>query len=553
VSAPEAAGFDSVLVVGAAPPRFLPGAAGLQVLARLAAQPRRTGRRLGGLAAELARVATGSSDVAASPRDRRFADPAWTTNPILRRTVQAYLAASTTAEQLVGDAGLTGAAEHRVRLALSNAVAALAPSNTPIHPAALRAAVDEGGQNFVRGAHAFARDMRSAPRIPEMVDTSGFTVGVDVAATPGAVVLRTEVFELIQYTPRTEQVRQVPLVVVPPTINKYYSVDIAPGRSLVEHAVANGQQVFTLSWRNPDARHADWGMDVYAAAVLEALDAAEAITGSPSTVPFGLCSGGTVLAHVLGHLAATDRLDRIAAVTFGVTVLDSADAGTASAVVDERTAALALAASRRRGYLDGRELAETFAWLRPDDLVWNYVVNNYLLGKRPPAFDLLFWNADTVRMTAALHRDYVRCALENRLTRPGAATALGSPVDLSAVDVDAYVVGGLTDHITPWQSCYRTTALLGGHSRFVLSTSGHIAALANPPGNPKANFRVHPGNPADPAVFLRSAEVVAGSWWTDHLAWLGARCGPEKDAPAELGGAGLRPLHDAPGTYVFDA
>jgi polyhydroxyalkanoate synthase len=337
----EPAASAAVLVQAATPPahRFLPGAAGVQALARLAASPRRTGGRLGGLARELAAVVTGTSTAAPSTRDRRFADPAWTTNPLLRRAVRVYLAAAATAEQLVTDADLGDAADYRMRLALSNVVAALAPSNTPINPAALRAAIDEGGLNFLRGAATFAKDMRRAPRIPEMVDTSGFTVGGNVAVTPGAVVLRTEVFELIQYTPQTAQVRQVPLVVVSPTINKYYSVDIAPDRSLVEHAVREGQQVFVLSWRNPDARHADWGIDVYARAVLDALDAAERITGSDTTVPFGLCSGGIILAHVLGHLAATHRLDRVAAVTFGVTVLDSDRSGFGSAFADGRLAA----------------------------------------------------------------------------------------------------------------------------------------------------------------------------------------------------------------------
>jgi polyhydroxyalkanoate synthase len=208
--------------------------------------------------------------------------------------------------------------------------------------------------------------------------------------------------------------------------------------------------------------------------------------------------------------------------------------------------------SRRRGYLDGRALAEVFAWLRSGDLIWNYWVNNYLLGKKPPAFDILFWNADTTRMSAKLHADFVDLAMGNRIITPGALTVLGVPVDLSRIEVDAYIVAGIADHITPWQNCYSSTQLLGGESRFVLSTSGHIAALVNPPGNPKASYQVNKDNPADPADWLKTARADQGSWWPDMAAWLGEHCGAEKPAPAELGGSGLRPLVDAPGTYVFD-
>jgi polyhydroxyalkanoate synthase len=235
-----------------------------------------------------------------------------------------------------------------------------------------------------------------------------------------------------------------------------------------------------------------------------------------------------------------------------VTVLDQARAGLASAVIDERTARLATAASRARGYLDGRTLAEVFAWLRPNDLIWNYWVNNYLLGRKPPAFDILFWNADTTRMTAGLHRDFLDLAVANSLVTPGAATMLGSPVDLAAVDRDSYIVAGITDHICPWASCYRSTQLLGGKTRFLLSTSGHIAAMVNPPGNPKAHYQQADQCPGDPQEWLGQAETGHGSWWPDYAGWLTGRGGQQKPAPAELGGGGLEPICDAPGTYVYD-
>ena len=385
-----------------------------------------------------------------------------------------------------------------------------------------------------------------------MVDRSAFEVGRNIAVTPGEVVLRTEVLELIQYRPQTEQVREVPLLIVPPTINKFYALDLAPGRSMAEYLVQNGQQVFVISWRNPDARHADWGLDTYVTAVLDALDAVERICGTSHTAVTGVCAGGIIASVTAAHLAAVGQQDRLACFSLLVTVLDTADAGTVAALTDRQLAAAAKAMSARRGYLDGRALAEAFAWLRPGDLVWNYWVNNYLLGSKPPAFDILSWNADTTRMSAGLHADFVDLAMDNKLITPGKLTVLGTPVDLSQVRADSYIVAGIADHITPWQNCYRSTQLLGGQSRFILSTSGHIAALVNPPGNPKATYQTSKANPASPAEWLKTAQSERGSWWPDMLAWLGDRCGADKPAPAELGGGGLRPLAAAPGTYVFD-
>jgi polyhydroxyalkanoate synthase subunit PhaC len=267
----------------------------------------------------------------------------------------------------------------------------------------------------------------------------------------------------------------------------------------------------------------------------------------------GTCSGGIIASIAAANLASIGEQDRLAAFGLLVTVLDNVQAGMAAALADRRLAAAATSRSRRRGYLDGRALAEVFAWLRPGDLIWNYWVNNYLLGRKPPAFDILFWNSDTTRMTAKLHADFVDLSMHNHLVTPDALTVLERPVDLSQVDVDSYVVAGIADHITPWQNCYRSAQLLGGDSRFVLSTSGHIAALVNPPGNPKATYQINKDNPADPAEWLRTAQSQQGSWWPDLLAWLGERCGPEKAAAEELGGGGLRPLVDAPGTYVFDS
>jgi polyhydroxyalkanoate synthase len=534
--------------------RLAPGRPGLRFLGGLARRPDRVAARVRGLAGQLAQIAVGTSELAPSTRDKRFADPAWTQNPVLRRLVQAHLALQETAEGLVSDVPLEWRDAERVRFAGGNLVEAVSPSNNPlISPVAWKAFIDSAGANVFRGPRNLVRDLSSAPRVPAMVEPDAYEVGRDLATTSGAVVLRTQVFELIQYRPTTPEVRSTPLLMVPPTINKYYVLDLAPGRSLVEYLVGQGQQVFMISWRNPDVRHRDWGLDTYVSAILEALDAVEEICGVEATHLLGACSGGMLAAMTAGVLAATGRQERLASVDFLVTVLDHARAGLTSALLDEDGAARAIAASRRVGYLDGRKLAEVFAWLRPNDLVWNYWVNNYLQGKRPPKFDILSWNADTTRMTARLHADFVDAAVHNKLARPGALTVLGHEIDLGHVTVDSYALAGSADHICAWQACYRSGQLLGGKVRFVLSTSGHVAALVNPPGNPKANFRFTDditGGVAD--EWAEVARTEMGSWWPDFAAWTGERSGQQKPAPEQLGGPRFRVREEAPGSYVHD-
>jgi polyhydroxyalkanoate synthase subunit PhaC len=554
-AATAAAPLDLLLADGALGParRLLPGGAGLRFATALARRPHRVAQRATALAGELARVGLGRSTEAALPVDRRFTDPAWTSNPVLRRLVQAYLAAGRSAEVLLADAELGWRDAERLRLLADNLVQALAPSNQPLtSPVFWKALVDSGGGSVLRGVRHLAGDLATPPRVPSTVAADAFEVGADLAVTPGAVVLRTPVFELLQYRPQTPRVRRVPLLVVPPTINKYYILDLAPGRSLVEYLVQRGQQVFVISWRNPDARHRDWDADTYGQAILEALAATRRICRADRSLLLGLCSGGILTAMVLAHLAATGQRERVAGFGLAVAVLDQTRAGTAAAVLDAGTARAAVAASAARGYLDGRTLAEVFAWLRPGDLIWPYWVNNYLAGRTPPPFDILYWNADTTRMTAGLHRDLMRLAVGNALTRPGAAAMLGSPLDPAKVDVDAYLVAGAADHLCPWQACYRSTQLLGGRTRFVLSTSGHIASMVNPPGNPKASFRTAPDNPPDPADWLGRATTEAGSWWPDFVGWLERRGGGERTRPRRLGAAGLPALDPAPGTYVLD-
>ncbi|CAN5748866.1 class II poly(R)-hydroxyalkanoic acid synthase [soil metagenome] len=550
-----AAPLDLLLADAALSPvrRFVPGVSGLRFAANLARRPGRVAGRGRHLLGELARIGLGRSELAPHEKDRRFSEPGWSHNPLLRGAVQTYLAVGSTARGLVDDADLDWGDRQRMGFVVDNLVEASAPSNNPLlNPLVLKAGIDTGGGNLVEGARRLVRDFSTAPRVPAMVEPDAFEVGKDLAVTPGEVVLRTDVFELIQYAPQTPKVRRVPLLIVPPTINKFYVIDIAEQRSLVEHLVRSGQQVFVISWRNPDARHADWGLDTYGQAIIEAMDALKVICREDKVALFALCSGGMIASMLLGHLAHVGELDRVAALGLAVTVLDQARASLPSALLSRKVAAAATAASQRKGYLDGAALAEVFAWLRPNDLIWNYWVNNYLLGKAPKAFDILFWNADPVRLTAATHRDFIELAVTNGLTEPGGSTMLGSPVDLGKVDTDAYVVAGIADHLCAWQSCYRTTQLLGGESRFVLSTSGHIASMVNPPDNPKASFQTAEQNPADPAQWLESADTVTGSWWTDFVEWLSQRTGPERGKPRRMGSAVYPAICPAPGTYVHD-
>ncbi len=541
--------------------RFVPGVSGLRFTANLAKHPGKVVRRTTGLAAELTRVGLGRSRLAPAEKDRRFTEEAWARNPLFKRTLQGYLALGQAARGLVDDAGLEWGDDQRIRFIMDNLVEAAAPSNNPfLNPKVIKRTIDTGGGNLVEGGRRLVRDFATPPRVPSMVEADAFEVGTDIAVTPGAVVLRTDVFELIQYTPQTPKVREVPVLIVPPTINKYYVIDLAEQRSLVEHLVRSGQQVFCISWRNPDVRHADWGLDTYGQAILEAMSACEDISRQDRTAIFGICSGGMISSMVLAHLAATGTLDRVAAYSLAVTVLDQERAGVTSALLSHKSAAASTQASKEKGYLDGRTLAEIFAWLRPNDLIWNYWVNNYLMGHAPKAFDILYWNADPVRMTAAMHRDFMDLAIRNALVEPDAATLLDTPVDLSKVTTDAYVVAGIADHLCKWESCYQTTQLLGGDTKFVLSTSGHIAAMVNPPGNPKASFQTSPSgggqqgsdNPEDAAAWLEQAVKVKGSWWDDWTGWLAERTGEERNKPRRLGNASHEPLADAPGTYVHD-
>ena len=522
--------------------------------ARLAAAGARHPIQLAGaglrLAGELVSAGAGTPKWEPEKGDRRFADPAWAENPLYKRLLQAYLGANAVAADTVGRLGMDHKSEERARFVVGQVVDALAPTNNLLgNPAALRTAVKTKGASLAKGAKALATDVLTNGAMPQTVDRRPFRLGETIGTSPGAVVLRTEVMELIQYQPATPKVGSVPVVFVPPEISRHYILDLAPGRSLVEFLVNQGHQVFTISWRNPTPEHRDWNLDTYVAASLEAVTTAAIIAGSPDAHVVGVCAGGVTAAALAGHLAATGER-RIRALTFFVTVLDTAAETMASLFLSEWSAAVAVQGSKRKGILQGRQLTRMFAWMRPNDLVWNYFVSNYLLGQDPPAFDVLAWNADMPNMTAGFHADLANIFLENPLPEPGKLTVLGTPIDLSKVDQESYLVAALTDHITPWEACYRTNNILGGNTRFVLSSSGHIQAIVNPPGNKKASYRAADDPGPDSGAFFAGAEKIAGTWWTEWSEWLHSRDGATRTAPRTLGNKSHPVLDPAPGRYA---
>jgi polyhydroxyalkanoate synthase len=501
---------------------------------------------------EMGRVMTGQSTLEPGAKDKRFSDEMWKANPFYRALLQTYLTWQQSLGAFIDDAHLDKKDADRARFALSLFTDTVAPTNTLLgNPAAMKKMYETGGASLVKGLTHMLEDLANNGGLPSQVNMKAFQIGKDLALSPGAVVFKNEVLELIHYQPTTPHVYQRPLLIVPPQVNKFYVLDLSPNKSLIRYLVGSGVQVFAISWRNPTPQQREWGFETYDRAILEAIEAARVITASPDVNIVGSCLGGMTLSTLLGHLAAWGD-QRIQAVTFLVTVLDTNVESTMGLFATKETITAAREASHLKGVLEGQEMARVFAWLRPNDLIWNYWVNNYLIGNDPAAFDVLYWNNDTTRLPAKLHGDLLDLFDSNAFTHPGALEVLGTPLDLSRVTNDAYLVAGITDHITPWQGCYATTQLLGGKVKFILSNSGHIQALLNPPGNPKASYFVNERSPADPQQWQAGAQKRSGSWWEDWRDWLGQRSSDQKAAPRELGSAQYPPGTPAPGSYVFE-
>jgi len=421
------------------------------------------------------------------------------------------------------------------------------------NPAALKKLVDTGGASLTHGLENFVGDMASNGGLPAQVDTRRFTVGKNLATTPGSVVYRSPVMELIQYRPMTDEVHSRPLLIAPPQINKFYVFDLAPEKSIIQFALKGGLQPFIISWKNPTSAQSHFGLDTYVGALEEAVDVMRDITGSDDVNIWGSCSGGITTSAFLGHLAARGER-KVHSATVAVCVLDMAVAenSTAGLFVTPETIIAAKSASQLTGVLEGRELARMFAWMRPNDLIWSYWVNNYLLGNAPPAFDILYWNNDTTRLPAQLHADFLDLIGTNPYVNAGRLEVRGTLLDMGRVDMDSYLVAGVTDHITPWQGCYKTAKLYGERSTFVLANSGHIQSLLNPPGNPKAYFWAGAAQQGNAEAWLEKSAKHSGSWWPHWLEWIAARSGDKRPAPAALGNGQYPALGDAPGQYVME-
>lgn len=517
----------------------------------LAARPDTLLSRLGELSIDLVQIALGESKIAPAAGDRRFSDPAFADNPLYRRLMQTYLAWRGAMLDMVDeDDGADWKDTEQLRFATMLITEALSPTNSLAgNPAALKHAFDTAGASLLRGVRNFFDDFINNGAMPSQVDKRPFQVGKNLAVTPGAVIYRGRVCEIIQYQPRTEKVFARPLLLIPPQINKFYIMDLAPKRSFIEYALGHGLQVFSISWRNPTVAERELGLDDYVGACERAIAMVSEISGSPDCNVLGICAGGITTSLTLAHLAALGER-KVNAATLLVTMLDTSLPSMTGMFATEDVITDAIERSRKKGVLAGSDMARVFAWLRPNDLVWNYWVNNYLMGEAPPAFDILYWNSDSTNLPARLHEGFLDLFLRNPLARAGAVKIMGQPIDLRAVKSDLYLLAGQTDHICSWRACYRATRMFGGEVEFVLNSSGHVQSLVNPPGNLKSHYFTNSNLPENSDHWLSGATDNRGTWWDHWLKWMSSRSADERSAPSALGNPEHPPLAPAPGSYV---
>jgi polyhydroxyalkanoate synthase subunit PhaC len=525
------------------------------MLRETAGNPAKTMKHMKLFADDVVKIVANTSDLAPAPKDKRFMDAAWNANPFYKAGMQYYLAVQKGVNRWVDDLELDELERARASFVSGMIVDSIAPTNTFVgNPSAIKKAMETGGGSLIKGLRNAYNDMAHNDMMVSQVDSRPFKLGENIAVSKGSVVFQTEMMELIQYAPTQKQVHEIPLLIIPPQINKAYINDLSPEKSIIKYECDNGLQPFLISWRNPNVEHRDWGLGDYVDQIIEAIAVTCEVTGSKTVNLAGACSGGITTATLLSKLAAA-KDKRIGAVTLMVTVLapEKTDSEV-GALISDHGIKLARERSAKKGILEGSSLSRMFAWLRPNDLVWNYVINNYLHGEDPPAFDILHWNNDSTNLTAALHSDYLRVYEEQPFINPGKADIADHQVDLTQVTNDLFILAGVTDHITPWKACYRSTQLFGSKNiEFVLSQSGHIQAILNPPGNPKAKFfRSAKVPPKTPEAWMGQVDEHAGSWWPFWMEWLKARSGKAIEAPAKLGSKKHPPGEPAPGRYVND-
>lgn len=484
--------------------------------------------------------------------DKRFSDAVWKDNPFYAALMRHYLAWSNALVATADQVDVNDITRERARFSLSLIADALAPTNTLMgNPVALKKTIESHGANLAAGFSNFLKDLSENGGMPAQVDKTAFEVGRNLAVSPGSVVFRNEVLELIQYQPKTPQVHARPHLFIPPQINKFYVFDLAPGKSIVQFLVEQGFHVFMVSWRNPTAANRDWDVATYVAALQEAIRVVRDITGADDIIPHAACSGAMTSVMLAAVMAAQDN-SPIVAMTLMVAVLGNESDSQLGMFATDDVIAVAKQEVAAKGVLEGKEMGRVFAWMRPNDLVWNYWVNNYLLGNAPPRFDVLYWNNDTTRLPAKFHAALLDILGKSLLLKPGEVKVNGVPVDIGKIKADKFIVAGTTDHITPWRGVYRMAQSLGGNNEFILSSSGHIQSLVNPPGNPKSKFSVNPSIEATADEWLSKATVMQGSWWDRWAEWLRERSGDLVPAPASPGNDQYKPLAAAPGTYVHD-
>jgi poly[(R)-3-hydroxyalkanoate] polymerase subunit PhaC len=539
------------------------GAAFLEMTARMMSDPARLVEaqtslwndymRLWQRTAERFLGGTAEPVIETPPEDRRFRDQAWSDNTLFDFIKQSYLMTASWLQGAVRNVeGLDEQTARKVDFYTRQFVDAMAPSNFVLtNPEVLRATIESRGENLVNGLKNLLDDLeRGKGRLQiSMTDPTAFKIGENVAASPGKVVYQNDLMQLIQYAPTTETVKRRPLLIIPPWINKFYILDLRPENSLIRWAVAQGHTVFVISWVNPDARLAAKTFEDYMReGPLAALAAMEEATGERTANVIGYCLGGTLLAATLAYMAKK-RDARVKSATYFVTLVDFAEAGELSVFIDEEQLSALEQRMSKKGYLEARDMHQTFNMLRSNDLIWSFVVNNYLLGKAPFPFDLLYWNADSTRMPAAMHSFYLRRMYQqNLLAKPGGITLAGVPIDLRKVKTPAFLLSTREDHIAPWRSTYAATQIYGGPIKFMLSASGHIAGVVNPPGSKYGHFE-NDENPPTPEEWLAGATQHEGSWWPVWEEWVAKYAGGE--VPARQPGDGkLKPTEDAPGSYV---
>ncbi|MNQ43362.1 Poly-beta-hydroxybutyrate polymerase [compost metagenome] len=521
------------------------------VLRQAIKQPIHSARHVAHFGLELKNVLLGKSELLPTSDDRRFADPAWSQNPLYKRYLQTYLAWRKELHDWIDDSNLPAKDVSRGHFVINLMTEAFAPTNTAANPAAVKRFFETGGKSLLDGLSHLAKDLVHNGGMPSQVNMGAFEVGKSLGTSEGAVVFRNDVLELIQYRPTTEQVHERPLLVVPPQINKFYVFDLSPEKSLARYCLRSNLQTFIVSWRNPTKEQREWGLSTYIEALKEAVDVVTAITGSKDVNMLGACSGGITCTALLGHYAAIGE-NKVNALTLLVSVLDTTLDSDVALFVDEQTLEAAKRHSYQAGVLEGRDMAKVFAWMRPNDLIWNYWVNNYLLGNEPPVFDILFWNNDTTRLPAAFHGDLIEMFKNNPLIRPNALEVCGTPIDLKQVTADIFSLAGTNDHITPWKSCYKSAQLFGGKVEFVLSSSGHIQSILNPPGNPKSRYMTGEEMAANADEWQENSTKHTDSWWLYWQTWQAERSGNLKKAPLKLGNKAYPAGEASPGTYVHE-